>query len=214
MTTRLAPLIAIAVASCVAVPALPSYQVDVAPILAARCVRCHGDPPIGGAPSGFVLDGYPDRTLPDGTVVLGAASYAASIARRAAARTMPPRFPLDDDQVELLTRWAAEAPAPGQPAPRGMPRPDNRRPVLALDPVGSAAWRYELHDPDGDLVVGELRAQLGDGAPGVVISTLHSGRGEIQWNTASIPTGRYRLTAELDDGGEASSLELGTTELP
>ena len=39
-------------------PANPSFQVDVMPILAANCIRCHGFPSIGGAPHSFRYDSY------------------------------------------------------------------------------------------------------------------------------------------------------------
>jgi hypothetical protein len=201
------------VAGCTTLPASPSFQADVAPILAARCVRCHADPPIGGAPTGFLLDGYPDRPTPEGAVVFGAASIAASIARRAAARTMPPRFPLDDDQILVLERWAASAPSPGEPAPRGPPRADNRPPAIALTAAAATTWDYDLHDPDGDLVVGVLRARLAPGDAGVVVAGLHSGRARIAWITAGVPAGTYQLVAELDDGGAATSVALGPAEI-
>ena len=105
-------------------------------------MRCHGEPPIGGAPDTFRLDSYPDRRTPSETLIGGAGSFAALVAFRAAARTMPPRFPLDDDQIAILQLWAEQADG-GMPA-RGEPRSGNRAPALALRSTGATSWEYSL----------------------------------------------------------------------
>lgn len=199
--------------ACAGLPASPSFQSDVAPIFAASCVRCHGDPAIGGAPPTFRLDGYPDCETPANKIVLGAGSYAFTVVTRVVDKTMPPRFPLDDDQIEILMRWADEANGAVRP-PRGAPRPGNRAPALVLSPAGAARWDYELHDPDGDLVVGTLRARLAPSDPGIVVASLHSGRGSVVWNTAGVAPGTYAIVAQLDDGGAAFTVDAATVVVP
>src|SRR6185436_12574099 len=75
---------------------------------------------------------------------------------------MPPRFPLDDWQIETIQRWGR-----AEPVVRGEPRPGNQRPVLELREVGrdvtTVTLAYDLHDPDGDLVVGQLCDDDGGG---------------------------------------------------
>jgi hypothetical protein len=187
-------------------PAQPSFQVDVMPILAAQCVRCHAVGPIGGAPPEFRLDSF-DNTIVDGQgtadpsddqVVLGAQAYAIAIMARAKSvdNPMPPRFPLEPYQLDTLAAWAAQ-----DPVVRGEPRPDNRPPVLTLREVGrdssTVTLAYELHDPDGDLVVGQLCDD--DGADCRFVAPLSSGNATltIDTSTFSLP---IALRAKLDDG--------------
>jgi hypothetical protein len=199
-------------ACAVDVPSEPSFQQHVMPILAANCVRCHGYPAIGGAPPGFRLDSYEGVAVDDLTQIAGAGSYASLIAVRVrdGARRMPPRFPLDDPQIETLERWAAGV-APGEPPPRGEPRPGNRAPEVALESAAqegnTLVIAVRVDDPDGDLVAGELRLQI----LGVerVIGPVRSGRVEIAWNTAFVAPGSYPLSARVDDGATPITIELG-----
>lgn len=186
--------------------ASPSFQSDIMPILAANCVRCHGVEPIGGASPEFrldsfantVIDGVDPATTEDDLFVFGAAAYAMSIAMRVdgGAFPMPPRFPLERWQIDTLIAWAAT-----DPPLRGEPRPGNRLPVLELRELGRDATtielEYELHDPDGDLVVGQLCDD--DGVTCVFVAPLQSGR-----HTLLIDTTRFSLPivlrSKLDDG--------------
>lgn len=182
------------------------------PILAANCVRCHGYPAIGGGPPGFRLDSYEDVAVDDATAVAGAGAYATLIAFRVRdeERPMPPRFPLDEPQLETLERWAAGV-APGELPPRGEPRPGNRAPTVRIEDVSRAGFILTIvarvDDDDGDLVAGELRAQIA-GADRV-IGPVRSGRVELVWNTAFILDGSYPLSARVDDGAGSISIELG-----
>jgi hypothetical protein len=85
--------------------ACPQLQLSLG---ADRCMACHHSPAGGG-----LLNDY------------GRDEAGGTISRDAAP--MPPRFPLDEPQRETLERWAALA-APGEPPPRGEPRPGNRPP--------------------------------------------------------------------------------------
>ena len=206
MNQRLASIALVVLVACAQAPTTPSFQIDVAPILSARCVRCHGFPAIGGAPPDFRLDGYPETESPSGQLIAGAGAKASLTAVRVAAHTMPPRFPLDDVQIDVLDNWVATG-----PALRGDPRPGNQRPTFALD---SSTRIYELHDIDGDLVVGTLRATPAAGGPALVVANLHSGRDIVTFDPARFVPGTYELAAELDDGGETSVLRVGQIEAP
>jgi hypothetical protein len=196
------------------VPDAPSYQADVMPILAASCLRCHGAPAIGGAPSRLRLDSYADVAAPDpanphGEIeIAGAASSAPLIALRVRDpdRPMPPRFLLDDWQLEVLERWA------GAGAPRGAPRPGNRPPAIAIEEVidGGAVLglRVRVSDPDGDVVAGSLRAVIG--ADRQLVGAVRSGVLGLLWVPVAVPPGTYPLAASLDDGAAVHELEAGS----
>lgn len=223
--------LAVLVAACAPeLPSTPSFQTDILPVLAGNCVRCHGVPPIGGAPAYFRLDAYETVVLREATlapedpactssprdprcdeiVLFGAADLAISIARRSAdeARPMPPRFPLDGHQIELLEQWAEE---PG----RGPARPGNRPPRAALAQVSQAPNRIDLEvlvdDADGDLASGVLRARRA--GEDLVIGLLHAGRATVAWDTSGVPAGIYQLVASLDDGAAAHEQALGDVTL-
>lgn len=222
----------IAAASCMPnAPADPSFQQDVMPVLAANCLRCHGAPAIGGAPEDFRLDSFEDvmvrdRLLPAGDPMcespnpssdcfpvtnLGASSMAGIAAARAGDddRPMPPRFPIEDHQVELLENWAASG------AGRGEPRAGNGRPQAALDTVERAGTvahvRVRVDDPDRDVVGGSLHAQV-SGAE-VFVGLLHSGMSSVTWDASGIAAGTYPLSARLDDGAAVVVVKLGTITL-
>lgn len=200
--------------SCVpSAPEAPSFQQDVMPILAANCVRCHGYPALGGAPPTMRLDVYGDIAVNDTTTLSGAASLATLIAARVGSETarMPPRFPLDEWQIETLQAWAQGAPS-GQLAPRGTPRADNRPPQIAIARLGQVGPAISLQstvdDADGDLVAGELRATIGGSER--VVGSVRSGLVEVHWNAVGVVPGDYSLSAHLDDGAQVYAIELGT----
>lgn len=216
-------------------PTQPSWQVDVMPILAANCVRCHGYPTSGFATPGFRLDAYDTTPLASGDLIRGAGENATTIARRTRSAirapgeiAMPPGRPLADDELEVLRSWAGLVDG-SLKAPRGPGRIDNAPPTLTLTELdrSGAVIRlgYELRDPDRDLVVGSVYGPTvnDQGQPGVgVVADLVSGRDQVRWDTALIAPGTYPLFARLDDGadvdgpdGAADYLELplGTIEL-
>ena len=191
-------------------PATPSYQQHVAPILAANCVRCHGIPVLGGAPREFRLDAYESYSPID-----GAATYSTITAMRVAddERPMPPRFRLDDYQIETLENWDAAG------APRGEPNEGNRPPTAMVtnilkatkeDGIKTLVFYFidiDVRDPDPDVVGGALFAKLG--ANTQYIGPLRSGPNQLVWDATEQPRATHALEAALDDGGAEIRAQLG-----
>lgn len=208
------------------VPASPSFQEDVLPLLAANCVRCHAYPQIGGAPADLRLDSHDDTVVDEGptagvdddVVVIGAALAAGAIAAEVASGRMPPRATLDDRARDTLLAWARAVPAPPDPPPPRVARPGNALPGIEVDASGRdggrVILRYRLDDADGDLVVGGLRLR-GAGVDRL-IAPIRAGRDELRWDPADLPPGRYELWAAVDDGGGWIELAAGglTVEAP
>jgi hypothetical protein len=95
---------ALGVSSCGPdVPANPSYETDVKPILAARCLRCHSPPYLVSS-----------KTAPYDFSSYASASQFASRMPAAITRTesrMPfGSRPLDDWQIETIENWAKGMP--------------------------------------------------------------------------------------------------------
>lgn len=99
------------------VPADPTYDEHVGPILDAYCIKCHTSPSQNGAPTDFRLDQYG----PDGEL-LGAGGKADRIAARAGGSnsSMPPTGNTAPTQVErdTLAAWLADG-APESPPGEG-----------------------------------------------------------------------------------------------
>ncbi|MDB4961487.1 MAG: hypothetical protein JWP01_1486 [Myxococcales bacterium] len=200
-------------------PLQPSWQVDVMPVLAANCVRCHGYPAISFA-SAVRLDSYESIEVV-GSKIEGAASSAVLIARLTSRKGfeptgrywMPPGRTLGDYEYTVLRNWAGLVDG-SMKAPRGPGRPDNATPVLTIDEVArtdtTVTLAYELRDADRDLVVGTLRGPTlgpnGVVATGVV-GELVSGRGTITIDLTGLPTGTYDLVGRLDDGADIDGPE-------
>ncbi len=197
-------------------PVQPSWQVDVMPVLAANCVRCHGYPSNVTAPFGLRLDSFENIEVAgyEGTFQ-GAAANATAIAtltrpsmRRPGELAMPPARQIDEHEVTVLRNWAGLVDGGGK-APRGAGRPDNASPVLTLTEVvrdaTTVTLAYELRDADRDLVVGTLRGPVvnAQGQLGVgVVGDLVAGRGTIVVDLTGVAPGVYDLTARLDDGAD------------
>lgn len=197
------------------VPSQPSWQVDVMPVLAANCVRCHGYPTNGFATPGFRLDSYGPTLLASGDLIGGAGENATTLARRTRAAirapgelAMPPGRTLGDDEIEVLRNWAGLVDG-SLTAPRGAGRADNVAPTLTFTELTRAGavitFAYELRDADRDLVVGAVLGPVvnDQGQPGIgPIADLVSGRAVVTWDTTGVAPGSYPLTARLDDGAD------------
>lgn len=206
-------------------PANPSWQVDIMPIFAANCVRCHGSPAIGNAPAefrldtfesiqvGFLDDGDPMTPL-EPQLALGAQVYGATAAARVDAplAPMPPRFPLEPWQIETLKNWA---PDPTEPPGRGEPRPGNQLPSLVVRELArdatSVTVAYSLHDPDGDLVAGQLNAD--DNQAIRFLAPIQSGSGELRLDLAGLNP-PIEINAKLDDGAGFVDVDVLTLRAP
>jgi hypothetical protein len=197
-------------------PAQPSWQVDVMPVLAANCVRCHGYPTLGFAAFGLRLDAYNSvEVVAYGAPISGAAENATLIAQRITKSkyrptetVMPPGRSLGDREELILRNWAGNVDG-SMRAPRGEGRPNNAEPELTVSEVARAGaivtFSYELSDRDRDLVVGSLLGPRLKGAqfePHGVIGDLVSGRDSFTVDLTGIPAGSYELSARLDDGAD------------
>jgi len=198
-------------------PEVPSWQVDVMPVLAANCVRCHGHPRTPLVPSDFRLDTYGATFFPGQSVsIKGANELAIDMARVTKPGfvsnfeyRMPPNRTLDDRSYRILRNWAGSADGVTNIAPRGPGRADNRTPSMTMEETGRTAGvltlAFEVDDLDHDLVSGVILGpvldpndQLISGSVGVVVS----GRRTFDWDTTGLPAGSYDLTARLDDGAD------------
>jgi hypothetical protein len=218
--SRLA-MVSIALAGCGLddPPAQPSWQVDVMPVLAANCVRCHGYPTLGFAAFGLRLDAYdPVKVAAFDAPISGAADNATLIAQRITKSKfrpgetmMPPGRELGEHEQLILRNWAGNVDG-SMKAPRGAGRPNNAAPEITISEVGRegnlVTFSYELRDRDRDLVVGGLRGLRvdRDGNP-VVIGDLVSGRDTFVVDVTGAPAGSYPLTARLDDGADIDGPE-------
>lgn len=217
-------IVALVACSTYDVPDSPSFQVDVMPILAANCVRCHGYPVLGGAPEHARYDTFANLRVGDGVVrrdvcaaddniVCGASTMAGTIAMRVQPGSqgpedrgpMPPRFALEDFQVDTLVKWAEQG------GVRGAPRPNNRPPTVVIETIDQSARvvvvSVRVADADGDLVAGELITDNDD-----VVGSLRSGHSTVTWTAPD--AGSYELRARVDDGAGFVELALGTVDVP
>lgn len=198
-------------------PETPSWQVDVMPVLAANCVRCHGEPRNALVPPDFRLDAYGSTLFPGQSIpVKGAGELVVDMARVTQPgfqsnfeERMPPNRTLDDRSYRILRNWAGSADGVTNIAPRGAGRENNRTPSVALEETGRMAGvltlAFEVDDLDHDLVTGVvLGPVLGQQGQVLVgsIGVLVSGRRSFEWDTTGLPPGTYELTARLDDGAD------------
>ena len=119
---------------------------------------------------------------------------------------MPPRFRLDDDQIEILQNWSAAG------AQRGEPRADNQDPSAAIVSNERTGMRHALtirvDDPDQDVVGGSLYARINN--TDTFVGLLSSGAAQIAWDATGVAAGTYRLSAHLDDGAAEIVVDIGS----
>ncbi len=186
------------------VPDEPSFQLDVLPLLAANCQRCHGTPFLYDVPPDFRLDTFGDTVVSAEETLSGASSMASTIAFQVSSDQMPPRFPLDGWQIETLERW-------NDNPVRGAARPGNRAPHAIIErserTTDRITLRVQVEDTDGDPVGGELR--ITSTTEDHHLGNVRSGVLDVTRTTAGITPGDYALTARLDDGAELHVIPLG-----
>ena len=99
--------LALAVAGCGTDPApeAPSWQLDVLPVIAANCTRCHSYPLRGGASPR--LDQFDSASR----LALGMAQRVAGerLLTLPTQAYMPPGRRLDDYEIAVFANWAATA---------------------------------------------------------------------------------------------------------
>jgi hypothetical protein len=204
-------------------PTNPSWQTDVMPILADKCVRCHGAEARGGAPPTLRLDSYgPVAKNADGAVA-GAASAALQIFKRVSGigllrndLKMPLGGKMNDYEIAVLRNWAALADGNGN-APRGTGNKSNSAPTVSVS-VGSKldmklTVMITVEDSDDDLVVGSVwgpilkAGQIQQG----VIGSVSNGLNEVLLDVNGIVAGTYPITIHADDGADIDG-EDGTSD--
>ena len=215
-------------------PTEPTWQVDVMPLYAANCVRCHSYPFRGVGTTALRLDSFDDTELADGNVASGAAKSVQAIFRHThdiallpGQRVMPPDRPLDDYELEVIRNWASLG--NGEIAVRGPGHADNHPPELVLAELArdatSITMTYEVTDADFDLVVGTLigpRIKNNQLVAQAVVGNMIAGRDQFVWDITGVPAGDYPITAHLDDGADVdpegpndfTAIDLGMITIP
>ncbi len=212
-------------------PIEPSWQVDVMPLFAANCVRCHAYPFRGGGTradgtprvSTLRLDAFDEAELADGGIASGVVrnvrkifGLTHGIALLPGEQRMPPDRRLDDYELEVIRNWANLG--DGETGVRGPGRIDNHPPDLSVTEVargeGTVTFAYDLRDVDRDLVVGSVIGARRKGippddmvVPDAVIGNLVAGRGELTWDVAGLDPGDYPIIVRLDDGADIDGPE-------
>lgn len=213
---------ALALSSCAApdpeVPAHPTWA-DVAPILRAECVGCHGGSAAKTGSAGGVtyrLDFFDlsSATCGDATGALAGARFAAAASSQIAFditsddATVRPKMPpapapwLAGWEWKTLLRWTHD-PKKGQ-QPSG-----NRPPTLTITSPERliAGWftlSVNLEDPDGDSAIGVLR--IGD----VTLNMDRPGAFSIEIDGSQWPPGDTPVTATVCDGWSEATYDDST----
>ncbi|MEM9492490.1 MAG: hypothetical protein AAGC55_25305, partial [Myxococcota bacterium] len=215
-------LVAAAAACTPSAPGDPTWAEDVAPIMAANCVRCHTAPSIAGAPNSFRLDSFGDWTGDDERSMRGAVNMASYIRTRVnledflieqGVDTMPPADGfgrLTDRQAEIITNWIDDG------TPQGT-RDGNEEPEITIalgDEVdGVVTVNYEIRDPDQEVVLGEFYLSRG-GTSALVTRALSSGTGQFDLDIGALPLGGvYEMSATLRDASGEYDIALDTLDV-
>ena len=208
-TSGLAKLLALSVltAACAAEkpPAVPSWDLDVYPILRGSCSHCHG---VTVKPPALPITRYDicnSAAFMSQNIAVGPGAGAGILAITQVLRPSvggsrmppPPAAPLSDYEVTVLERWARR-PSCDKQVP-------NRKPiVLLVQPLtrtgNTATVTIEVSDPDGDQVLG--KAKMGTGADSATnaFAIPGAGRWTIQYSGIAASD---RLAISLFDGYEA-----------
>jgi len=211
-------------------PDRPTWEADVRPVVMANCARCHGYPAANGAPSTFRLDVY-DSDVTNGRFMLGAAAMARFMCARVHLRgDMPPRdASMSERARDILARWAdCTLEQPPQTLPERGSNPDNAAPELSFSlgngrPDTSLEVAYNVTDAERDQVIGSLflrevtvrDAGCKNASAAPIKIALHNGNGRASFDTGTLCSGMYTLSAELSDGGPGRLVtqDLGTVQV-
>jgi cytochrome c553 len=216
--SALSLLAALGMAACApSVPANPTWEEDVKPILAANCVRCHRDEPQNNAPMTFRLDACEDTGAKMGAAALAGAALARATNESA---PMPPKpaAPLSDRQIEVIENWLGNgAPCTGTASAAPVfvllaPVEESLRPGAAPG-EHALAIRYAIED-SGALVSATVVAVAATGETYVAPEPLRAGASEFSWALGSMPAGSYELFVTLDDGADIRDVRAGTFRIP
>lgn len=232
--------LALALAAACSAPGVPekvTWAEHVKPILAAKCVHCHGYPGIQGAGNTFRLDVYDSTFAPDGRRIHGAVQMANWMRIRTDSRfldgpvhektkysldIMPPApESLTDEQRDILTIWGneerlavlQELPLRGERENNAIPTLEFTRPLADSLSGDLLTIQYILSDPDHETATGELC--VGANATDCMrVGALESGRHELVWDVGTTPVGTQTLFAIVKDGsGEHPPINVGTYDV-
>jgi len=210
MITRIGICAVIAATGCSdSAPSEPTWHDDVAPILAANCVRCHGAPATGGAPTSFRLDRWEDSFDERGRTIFGAGTMAEYIVARTETGEMPPReLELNTRQIDTLRNWFESRPTDGVAPRPGSPSDANEAADIALlsqlpSPLtgGDVEISYEISDAEGDLSTAVLLLR-GDSGDTLLDRQLIGGRHTLSIDPGVVAEGSYDLVALVQDHPE------------
>jgi hypothetical protein len=217
----LGALLASTGAACSSPPSVPEHPTwaDVAPILRGECTHCHGSTArdTGG---GYRLDffdmtpeacGDAARALGTSTLLAAGSAGLIKIDVSPTPNGDRPRMPpapapdLYDWETQLLLRWTS---APS----KGPPPASNRAPFINVGTLpatvsGHLAFTALIEDPDGEPVVGIIRAG------NVEFAMNRSGTFAVDFDTSTWPVGTQRLSATLCDGWAPVTYDLGPVKI-
>jgi hypothetical protein len=207
-TTSPATLLALVLlsAACAAEtpPLVPSWDLDVYPILRGSCSHCHG---VAAATPGsnpatrydvcnaaaFAAPGVELAVSP------GANAAIAAFVRDSIGPSRmppPPAAPLSDYEATILERWAKRVSCDKQV--------QNRKPIVRIIQAlarnqNRATVTIEVSDPDGDQVLGKVKLGTGANVAGNPFIVQGAGRWTIEFANAGA---NDRLSIFLFDGYE------------
>ena len=213
-------------------PDKPTWVDDVQPVRMANCVRCHGSPAAGGAPSTFRLDLYED-TIENGQQIRGAATMGRWICiRGSVSADMPPNGSAIPSRArDIFQNWfGANCKGPEAPTvfERGT-RAANAEPTITVNTGNGKGddtleLDYLVSDADresvtGSLLLGEDSADPACKAAGGRVDLaplpVHGGAGHVSFDTGTLCAGTYKLSASITDGtpGLTVARQLGNVTI-
>ena len=197
-------------------PATPSWDQDVFPILQGSCNHCHGET-VGQDGNQKFPSSRLDICSKDpfdaamisvlGPALIGAGPYSGTLTdvltvKPGAKRPLmppPPASPLSDYERDVLLKWAKIGGLPNACAKKGKNRPPTAKATQKFE-GDSLAVTLEVTDPDGDTVLGKVRA---GSAPDQTI--IASGRRTYFFQGLSVGS---PVKVLLHDGYEKVDLDL------